>query len=118
VRKTASSDFSSAFSESGFWKKIVQVLARGCRELSEKALTLFFCLIDKDTPVWAKAKITAALGYLIWPIDAVPDALPVVGYTDDLGVIVLAVKTVYDSIKPEHTAKAKRVMRKLMGRGR
>ncbi|MDN8540102.1 DUF1232 domain-containing protein [Erwinia sp. BC051422] len=30
--------------------------------------------------------IYAALAYFVLPIDAVPDALPVVGFTDDPGV--------------------------------
>lgn len=38
--------------------------------------------------------VYGALTYFISPIDAVPDITPVLGYSDDLGVLVSAVLTV------------------------
>ena len=35
-----------------------------------------------------------AIGYFVSPIDAIPDIVPVAGYTDDLGVLVLALVSV------------------------
>jgi uncharacterized membrane protein YkvA (DUF1232 family) len=46
-----------------------------------------------------KALIVGAIGYIILPIDLIPDMLPVVGYTDDLASaagIVLAVAAYSD----------------------
>ena len=44
-----------------------------------------------------------ALIYLIWPFDIVPDVMPVVGFMDDLIVILAAVaftiKTIRDRFK-------------------
>jgi uncharacterized membrane protein YkvA (DUF1232 family) len=37
--------------------------------------------------------IYSALAYFVVPIDAIPDAVPVVGYTDDLGALAGAVAT-------------------------
>ncbi len=37
------------------------------------AITLYHCLRDSDTPAWAKGVIVGALGYLILPVDMVPD---------------------------------------------
>ena len=39
-----------------------------------------------------KTMIIGALGYFILPIDLIPDLIPVVGYTDDLAVLVAAIK--------------------------
>ncbi|RNM19035.1 DUF1232 domain-containing protein, partial [Dickeya undicola] len=47
-----------------------------------------------DTPIWAKTTIYASLAYFVLPIDAIPDAIPVVGYTDDLAVLATALATV------------------------
>jgi uncharacterized membrane protein YkvA (DUF1232 family) len=47
-----------------------------------------------EIPAWAKTAMYGALGYFILPLDAAPDVAPVVGYTDDLGVLALAVATV------------------------
>lgn len=67
--------------------------------------------MDSDTPVWAKGIIFAALGYFISPVDAIPDITPVIGYTDDLGVLVAALAAVASHIKEEHTAKAKETLK-------
>ena len=45
-----------------------------------KALTLYYCARDTDTPAWASTIIYGALVYLINPVDAIPDILPM-GYT-------------------------------------
>jgi uncharacterized membrane protein YkvA (DUF1232 family) len=47
------------------------------------------------------------LGYFISPIDAIPDVIPFVGYSDDLGVLVAAVATVSTYITDDVKAKAK-----------
>jgi uncharacterized membrane protein YkvA (DUF1232 family) len=50
------------------------------------------------------------LGYFILPLDVIPDLMPAIGYSDDLGVLAAAVVAVASSIKPEHTEKAKKVL--------
>ncbi len=47
-----------------------------------------------SVPPWAKTAIVAALGYFIFPLDAIPDLTPVVGYADDFGVLAAALATV------------------------
>ena len=47
---------------------------------------------DKDTPKYVKAVIAGALGYLVLPIDIVPDTIPVLGWIDDVAVFGLAFK--------------------------
>jgi uncharacterized membrane protein YkvA (DUF1232 family) len=72
---------------------------------------LYYSLQDSDTPLWAKGIIVAALGYLIFPADAIPDFLPAVGYADDTGALVAAVGAVAFHIKPEHRKSAKAKIR-------
>jgi uncharacterized membrane protein YkvA (DUF1232 family) len=55
---------------------------------------LISALDNPATPVPLKALIVGAIGYIILPIDLIPDMIPVIGYTDDLASaagIVLAV---------------------------
>lgn len=66
-----------------------------------------------NTPTWAKATIYGALGYFISPIDAIPDLVPVVGYSDDLGVLALTVATCTAYITPEVKAQAKQAKKDL-----
>ena len=95
-------DYEKDFSSVSFWDKLASQAAKAGKELIEKGLVLYYTWDDDDTPMWAKATIVGALGYFISPVDAVPDILPVVGYTDDLGVLVAALATVGASIKKAH----------------
>ena len=100
--------------------RLWSALTRAVRFAGEKtvvtALTLFYCLQDKDTPPKAKAIIVGALGYLILPADLVPDILPGAGYTDDWSVLAIALGTVTAYIKDEHKAKARERFEKLLGK--
>lgn len=102
--------FSSQYSESGFWDKIKTYAKSAGEGVLEPALKMYYAALDSDTPAWAKATIFASLGYFISPVDAVPDVVPIVGYTDDLGVLIAAVAATAAHIKDEHVRKAKETL--------
>ena len=106
-----------AFSLSGFWRVLGKLAKRGGRKLIVLALTLFHCLKDSETPAWAKSVIIGALGYLIFPLDFIPDAILGAGFTDDWSVILGAVATVATHIKDEHKAKAVAMADRFLGGG-
>jgi len=81
-------NFSHDYSDSSLWDKLKNFATSAGKEIVEKVLCLYYVLEKDDVPKVDKAKIIAALGYFISPIDAIPDLTPVVGYSDDLGVIV------------------------------
>ncbi|PPC64127.1 hypothetical protein C1Y41_05680 [Pantoea sp. ICBG 1758] len=97
------------FNDDGFWSKIVKYAKKAGSEVVEKALWLYFAAQRPDTPIWAKTTIYAALAYFVLPIDAVPDAIPVVGFSDDLGVLAgsLAAVSMYidDNVKAQASEK-------------
>ena len=99
-------DYSESFSEKSFWTKVKGYALAAGREVVEKALMMYYAARAPETPTWAKGVLYGALGYFISPIDAIPDLVPVVGYTDDLGVIVAALVTCAVYITPEIKAKA------------
>ncbi|MBK6681697.1 MAG: DUF1232 domain-containing protein [Ignavibacteriales bacterium] len=45
---------------------------------------LYFAAMDPQTPKWAKALIIGVIGYVILPIDLIPDMVPIAGLSDDL----------------------------------
>ena len=50
-------------------------------------------------PAWAIAAIIGAIIYVVSPIDAVPDFIPVAGWLDDGAVVAAAVKDLEEVIK-------------------
>ncbi|WCY74099.1 YkvA family protein [Pseudomonas aeruginosa] len=71
----------------------------------------YYAATDSDTPTWAKTTIYGALGYFISPIDVIPDITPIVGYTDDIGVLCAALAATATHIKAEHVTKAKETLK-------
>ena len=108
-------DYSENYSEASFWNKAKNFAAAAGRAVLEKALTLYYCAQDSDTPAWAKTVIVGALGYFITPIDAIPDLSPIVGYTDDMGALASAFAIVAMHIKDEHVQKANEQLERWFG---
>lgn len=98
--------YASAYTEDNFWEKVTTYAKSAGKEVLEKSLWLFYAAQNPDTPAWAKSVIYGALGYFIFPIDAIADFTPLAGYSDDLGVLALAVATVVAYIDDEVKAKA------------
>ena len=62
-----------------------------------------------------KAAIYSALGYFILPIDVIPDVTPVVGFSDDLAAIAMALALAQVYITPEIEAQAKERIMSIFG---
>jgi len=94
-------DYSSSYSEDSFWNKITRMPGdAGCAVL-RAACTLYVLLRESSTPVWAKIAIIGALGYFIFPLDAIPDILPGIGYADDLAMMTLLLGQLYAFINQD-----------------
>lgn len=99
-------EFAAEYSEKGFWQKLKGFASKAGREVVGRSLQLYYAAQADETPTWAKSVIYGALGYFISVLDAVPDITPIVGYTDDLGVLVAALAAVAASVTPEIKAQA------------
>ena len=71
------------------------------------ALILYYTLQSDKISTANKAMIIGALGYMISPLDVIPDAIPIAGLTDDLAVLLFVLKKVWTDIDPEIQQKAK-----------
>lgn len=83
-----------AFDDGSFWNKVKNFALKAGKEVIEKALWLYYAAQQPNTPAWARTVIYGALAYFVLPVDAVPDAIPVAGFTDDLGALAAALGTV------------------------
>lgn len=73
---------------------------------SRELLSMYYALLDERTPVWVKATVAGAIVYFIAPLDTVPDVLPLLGFTDDAGVVFGAYRAVAAHITDSHRAQA------------
>ena len=97
----------SSYSESELWAKLKRYAKKAGAKLVLHVLKLRYAFWSPNTPAWAKAIIVSALVYFICPVDAIPDTIPVIGFSDDLTAVAAAVNAVRDNLTPEVVAKAK-----------
>lgn len=99
--------YSAFFSENVFLNKVRDYFRQAGVKVVYSALLLFYAFRGKDTPIWAKNIVPGVLGYFIAPFDALPDITPIIGYTDDLGVLSFGLVTIACYINKEVRGKAK-----------
>ena len=92
----------------GFWRKLRRLF--GQLPFAEDLVAAYFCAVDPTTPLPARAVMMAALAYFVLPIDAVPDAIAVIGFTDDATVLATAVAVAGANITPKHRERARRAL--------
>lgn len=99
--------YANKFSQTDFVEKISRIAKRAGAKLVYAALILFYTLQSDKVSVSNKAMIIGALGYLISPLDVIPDAIPIAGLGDDLAVLIYVLKKVWTDIDPEIQQKAR-----------
>lgn len=98
--------YAKYYSEQLFWNKVTKHAKKAGIKVVYAALVLFYAMKSKDVSIKTKMSIAAALGYFILPTDAIFDLTPVIGYSDDLGILLFVLSKVASSITPESKIKA------------
>jgi uncharacterized membrane protein YkvA (DUF1232 family) len=80
------------------WMKVLHSAKAAGRNCVEKVLRLHYAAQSPEAPLWARTVIYGALAYFFLPVDAIPDLLPGVGYSDDFLTLSAAVVTVASCI--------------------
>lgn len=70
-------------------------------------VAMYYCSIDQKTPLWAKGVALAALAYVLNPFDALQDAIPMIGFTDDASAVAAALSAIGRHVTEEHRRLAK-----------
>lgn len=98
--------------EARFGSEFIGRLKRVAKRIpfAEDLLAAWVCTRDPATPRRVKLTLLAALGYFVLPLDAIPDVMPLLGFTDDAAVIAAALAAVAGSITPQHREKAKEML--------
>ena len=105
-------NYANKFTQKDFVEKISRIAKRAGSKLVYAALILYYTLQSDKVSKADKAIIIGAWGYMISPLDVIPDAIPIAGLTDDLAVLLYVLKKVWTGIDPEILAKAKEKLSK------
>lgn len=100
-------EYKKEYNEKNFFDKLKKVLKVVGVKGVYMLLLLYNTLQRKDIPPKEKSIIIGALGYFILPLDALPDITPIVGYSDDIFALGMAILKVMPYIDGEMKEKSR-----------
>lgn len=77
---------------------------------SRDLVAAFYCATDRNTPFRVRGILLAALGYFVLPLDAIPDIMPLIGFTDDIAVLTTALALINGHITDAHYQAADQIL--------
>lgn len=107
--------YTAYYNAEKLWKKIKKHAKRIGAKAVYYALVLYYALQSPTISKKDKLIVYGALGYLILPIDLLPDFLPG-GYTDDIAGLAIAIFKIARNITPEVRAKAEAKVNEWLGK--
>lgn len=108
-------DYAQEYEDGKFFSVIKKYGKKIGKGVIEKAFTLYFVLKKDNIPLTVKGIVIGALGYLIMPVDLIPDIVPMLGWTDDAAAIAMALSKINSFIDVEVTEQAEEKTRDLLG---
>jgi len=86
-------------------------MARLVFKLPTYARMVWGIMRDPRTPIGLKGMMAAALAYVVFPVDLVPDVIPILGQADDLTILLLVldmfIQNAPAEVRAEHAARAR-----------
>jgi uncharacterized membrane protein YkvA (DUF1232 family) len=102
--------YTKYYSESSFWEKVKKFSKKAGVKVIYPALLLYNVFTDSQVNPKIRLYIGAGLGYFILPVDLIPDFAPILGFTDDLSVLLMTLNHVRKNITDAHRAKARETL--------
>ena len=94
-----------------FFPRLQRVLARV--PLADELVAAYYAAFDSATPLKAKGILIGALAYFILPVDALPDFVLGLGFTDDMAVLLAAFNVVRTHVTAEHRRRARETVSRI-----
>ena len=107
--------YADKYSDEGLMSKVKRIGKKMGGKLLYNVYVLYYVLKSRDVPVKVKAEILSALGYVLVPLDLIPDFIPVAGFADDLAAVTFAVQAAHAQITPSIQQRAEKKVYKLIG---
>jgi uncharacterized membrane protein YkvA (DUF1232 family) len=101
----------------GYWAERRIRIKKQMHDLKWNVLALYLARNDPRVPLKSKIAIAVAVGYLLCPIDLIPDFIPVLGQVDDLIIVPALIGYAVKSIPPEMLEEYKRKARSEFKKG-
>lgn len=79
---------------------LLSTLKHRAKQLKAEAQVLILAYRDKRTPLTAKILIGITVGYLLSPIDLIPDFIPILGLLDDFIIVPVLIALSIKLIPP------------------
>lgn len=98
--------YKDGYTSEKFVDKISRVAKRAGAKFVYVSLILYYTLQSDNVSLKDKAIIIGALGYLISPLDIIPDAIPIAGLGDDIAVLLYVLKKVWGDVPESVREKA------------
>jgi uncharacterized membrane protein YkvA (DUF1232 family) len=114
-KKIDTAAYAGNYSDESFNHKVKRFGKKMGGKLLFNVYVLYYVLKSKDVPIKVKAEIIGALGYVIVPLDLIPDFIPVAGFADDLAAITFAVQVARAHITPDIQQKAEQKILEIFG---
>lgn len=107
-----SEEYRKHYSDTSFGSKLKRYAKSAGMKVVYAALLLQYLMKSGEVSLKTKLIVTAALGYFILPIDFIPDFAPVLGFADDLGVMLIILRQIGNNITPDIKLKAREHLQK------
>ncbi len=96
---------------------MMETWKRRARRLKGEIYALYLAYRDPRVPWYAKGFAALVVGYALSPIDLIPDAIPVLGYLDDLILVPLGIGIALKMIPAEVMGECRERARMAMEEG-
>lgn len=103
-------EYSKYYSEKSLWEKIKKFSKQAGTKVIYAVLLLYYAMLDNKISMKPKLLIVASLGYFILPTDAIFDLTPIIGFSDDLGVLIFALNQISSIVTAEVKENARNKM--------
>lgn len=94
--------YADRFNAEEMWEKLRDQAAKAGQEIVMMVLTMFYTIRDgvkgsgvSDVKIKDVVLLAGAIAYFVCPMDAIPDFVPGLGYSDDLAALTFAYKKAF-----------------------
>lgn len=106
-------EYSKDYNEENFYNKIKKYGKKIGITPIYLSFLIFHSIKSKEIPTFMKAPLLGAIGYFVSFIDFLPDLTPIIGYCDDVTIIVSSLVLISTKITPTIREEAKYSTRKI-----